>query len=92
MLCRKMVRHQGIVEYRYTHKALLAGPRKCRIGRQEEGKASDCHQQRHYDEPYRLITKEWPVRFCAVGKPRTAQSMADPEQRTQPEVKTIERA
>jgi hypothetical protein len=92
MLCRKVVRHQGIIEHCHTHNALFSGPRESRVGRQENNKASDSHQQREYNEPYRLITKERSISFCAVGKPRTANTMTDPEQRSQPEVKDIERA
>jgi hypothetical protein len=85
-----VVRYQGIIEYRHTHKALLASPRKCPVSGQENSKASDRDQQRDYDESYRLITKERPVRFSAVGKPCTAETMANPEQRGQPKVKDIE--
>src|SRR6188768_3562322 len=92
MLCREVVGHEGIVEDRHTHEALPAAPRKCIVGRQEDNKARNGNQQWDQDKAYRLTTKERPVSLCAVGKPCTAQTMADPEQRGQPEVEDIQRA
>ena len=54
MLCREVVSHQGVVEYRHAHEPLPAGPRIGIVGRQEDGKARARHQQREQDEPYRL--------------------------------------
>ena len=61
-------------------------------GGRKTTKHATSNQQRDQDEPDRLTTKERPVSLGAVGKPCTGQTMADPEQRGQPEVEDIERA
>src|SRR5215469_4934808 len=92
MLCRKVVGHQGIVEYRQAHNAFLAGPWKYAPRRHDNSKASKRYQQRNYDESSGLAVKERSVGFCAVGKPSAAQTMTDPEQGAQRQVDEIKRA
>src|SRR5262249_7626860 len=58
--------------------------------REKERKTSCCYQQRQHDEPDRLIAQERTIRFRAVGEIRARQTVTDPKQSGQTEIKQIE--
>ena len=92
MLCREVVSHQRVVEDRHADESLPAGPWKASSAGRKTAKHATVINSGSSDESHGLTAQQRPVGFGAVGEPRTAQTMADPEQRSQPEIEGIERA
>src|SRR5262249_1074089 len=91
MLRCEMVRHAGVINDRQSNQAFLARPGQRRVARQKYCKARRRYCEREHDEANRLCAKERSVRFRAVCKVSARQSVTDPKEGGQTEVKQIER-
>src|SRR5580765_4849723 len=91
MLRGEMVCHAGVIDDCQSNQSLLARPRQRRVCRKKKRKTSCCYERWQHDEPDRLFAQERSVGFCAVREIGARQSVADPKQGGQTEVKQIER-
>jgi hypothetical protein len=92
MLRREVVRHERVVEDRERHDALGPSPRQREVRRKEHGEAQRRNQRGDSEEAHGFGAEQRTVGLRAEREPRAAHAMADPEQRSQPEVEGVERA
>jgi hypothetical protein len=76
---------------RQSNQSLLTCPWQRRIRREKQRKTCCCYENRQRDKPNRLFPQERSIRFRAVREVGARQSVADPKQSGQTEVKQIER-